>query len=110
MLKNMLRRFQISIRLTLVSLFLIATSLTAIIAIGLHYYFSMSFASESARNSFQITAKYTRDYLLSIDDSATQVTKVLAQHPTLLNSHSLTSSTDQVFAQIMETNPIFYSI
>ena len=58
MLKNMLRRFQISIRLTLVSLFLIATSLTAIIAIGLHYYFSMSFASESARNSFQITAKY----------------------------------------------------
>ncbi|NQZ23050.1 MAG: transporter substrate-binding domain-containing protein [Colwellia sp.] len=110
MLKNMLRRFQISIRLTLVSLFLIATSLTAIIAIGLHYHFSMSFASESARNSFQITAKYTRDYLSSIDDSATQVTKVLAQHPTLLNSYSLTSSTDQVFAQIMETNPIFYSI
>ncbi|SFC12293.1 HD domain-containing phosphohydrolase [Pseudoalteromonas denitrificans] len=110
MFKNSIRRFRISIHLTLVSIFFIATSLTAVIAIGLHYYFSMSFATETALNSFQITAKYTRDYLSNIDEQATKVTKVLAQNTSLLNSNALTSANYHLFAQVMENNPIFYSL
>ena len=109
MLQTSFKRFRISIHLTLLSIFIIATGLTATIAIGLNYYFSMSIASESARNSFQMTAKYTRDYLSNIDDSATKVTKVLAQNPSLLKGNILTPSSYQSFAQIMATNPIFYS-
>ncbi|PAJ74585.1 phosphohydrolase [Pseudoalteromonas sp. NBT06-2] len=110
MLQGSFKRFRISIHLTLLSIFIIATGLTATIAIGLNYYFSMSIASESARNSFQMTAKYTRDYLSNIDDSATKVTKILAQNPSLLKGNILTPSSYQSFAQIMATNPIFYSI
>lgn len=105
-----LKKFRISIHITLLSIFIIATGLTATIAIGLNYYFSMSIASDSARNSFQMTAKYTRDYLSNIDDSATKVTTVLAQNSSLLAQNTLTPSSYQAFAQIMATNPIFYSI
>ncbi|WP_042152032.1 MULTISPECIES: HD domain-containing phosphohydrolase [unclassified Pseudoalteromonas] len=105
-----LKKFRISIHITLLSIFIIATGLTATIAIGLNYYFSMSIASDSARNSFQMTAKYTRDYLSNIDKSATKVTTVLAQNSSLLAQNTLTPSSYQAFAQIMATNPIFYSI
>jgi len=110
MFNGSLKKFRISIHITLLSIFIIATGLTAVIAIGLNYYFSMSIASESARSSFQMTAKYTRDYLSNIDDSATKVTQVLAQNPSLIEGNTLTPSSYQAFAQVMATNPIFYSI
>lgn len=104
------KKFRVSIHLTLLSIFIIATGLTATIAIGLNYYFSMSMAGESAKNSFQMTSKYTRDFFANIDDSASKVTKVLAQNSALLQQNKLTPSSYQAFAQIMATNPIFYSI
>jgi len=102
------RRLRFSIQLTLFSIFLIATCLTAGIAILLQYHFSTEQASKSALNQFQMSAKYTRDHLESIDLQATELTGLLASSLKLSSGNDFSDLL--VFAKAMQHNPIYYSI
>lgn len=101
---------RVSIQVTLFSIFLVATSLTAGLAIALQYYFSSEQASRSALNQFQMSAQTTRDYLTAIDNQATEFTNLLASDPRNLESTYLTPEQIALFTKVMEHTPLYYSI
>ena len=99
-----------SIRMTVVGVFAIATTLTALIAIGLQYYFSHAMAIETAVTKYQNNAESTRSYLSSIDSNAFHLTRILAKHPQILSAGRVNPDTLGLFADIMENNRLFYAI
>lgn len=99
-----------SIRLTVVGVFAIATTLTALIAIGLQYHFSRSMAVESAIAKYQNNAESTQDFLSRIDNNAFHLTRILARHPQLLLHKQTDSQTLSLFTDIMSNNRLFYAI
>lgn len=99
-----------SIRLTVVGVFAIATTLTAAIAIGLQYHFSRAMAIESAKLRYESNAESTRNYLSGIDDNAFHVTRILARHPTVISSSDSKAQTLALFSEIMQNNNLFYAI
>jgi HD-GYP domain-containing protein (c-di-GMP phosphodiesterase class II)/ABC-type amino acid transport substrate-binding protein len=105
-----LQKLRLSIRLTVVSIFVLATILTAAVAIGLQYYFSRQMAVDTALAQFRLTAAGTRDYLTAIDSKAIQGAGILAQFPALIEGNRINPQTRTLFAEVMRTNPLLYSI
>ncbi|HAG92518.1 MAG: phosphohydrolase [Pseudomonadales bacterium] len=99
-----------SIRLTVVGVFALATTLTAVIAIGLQYYFSRSIAIETALGKYQNHAENTRSYLNAIDTNAFHVAQLLARYPQLLSDGEINPDSLQLFSDIMQNNRLFYAI
>ena len=99
-----------SIRLTVVSVFVIATALTAIIAISLQFYFSRTMAIDSALSRYQNAAASTGNYLKSIDTSAFQATQMLSQYPALTRGSWVNPGTLPLFSRVMKNNNVFYAI
>jgi HD-GYP domain-containing protein (c-di-GMP phosphodiesterase class II)/ABC-type amino acid transport substrate-binding protein len=106
--------FRFSIRLTVVGVFAIATTLTAIIAISLQFYFSRTMAIDAALSKYQHTANNTSQYLSTIDSNAIQITRILAKHTQLTQEDSaenwVNSHTLPLFSEVMKNNRIFYAI
>ncbi len=63
-----------SIRITVVGVFILATLLTAIIAIGLQFHFNRILAIQSTLNQFKLSAFGTKEFLSAAD---TKVAKKL---------------------------------
>lgn len=103
-------RKRITIRVTVVGIFLVATLLTAALAVGLHYYFTRALASEAAVNRFEELAASSRQYLNAIDSQAQQVTRVLASYPTLIDGQWINGDVREFFAAMMRDNNAFYAI
>ncbi|RLT96753.1 HD domain-containing phosphohydrolase [Ketobacter sp.] len=99
-----------SIRLTVVAVFALATTLTALIAIGLQYYFSRAMAIETAVAKYQSNAESTRNFLNSIDTNAFHLARILAKHPQILHNGRINPDSLGLFADIMENNRLFYAI
>jgi len=99
-----------SIRLTVVGVFALATTLTAIIAIGLQYHFSRAMAVETAVARYKNHAENTRNYLSGIDNNAFHITRILAKHPQLLTKIDSPQETLSLFSEIMASNQLFYAI
>ena len=104
------RGLRFSIRLTVVGVFAFATTLTALIAIGLQFYFSRTMAIETALSKYQSNAESTRSYLNSIDTNAFHLTRILAKHPQILKEGEINPDTLGLFTDIMENNRLFYAI
>ncbi len=102
--------FRFSIRLTVVGVFAIATILTAIIAIGLQFYFSRSMAIDSALSRYQLSASDASSYLRGIDDSAFHITRILSKYPELTRDQWVRPRVLPLFAAMMSGNRIFYAI
>lgn len=101
---------QISIRFTVISIFILATMLTAAIAIGLQYYFSKSMASESALKTYSLTAHHTSDFLTQVDEKAVNTAKLLSSLSNLIDAENLDDDAKPVFADVMRSNALFYAI
>ena len=101
---------QISIRFTVISIFILATMLTAAIAIGLQYYFSKSLASESASKIYGLTAHHTSDFLTQVDEKAVNTAKLLSSLSNLIDAENLDADAKPVFADVMRSNALFYAI
>ncbi|MDY6919382.1 MAG: transporter substrate-binding domain-containing protein [Pseudomonadota bacterium] len=99
-----------SIRLTVVAVFAIATTLTALVAIGLQYYFSRDLAIDTARQRYQDSAESTRRFITHLDDKAQQLTRLLAQNPSLSQGDAPAPDNLRRFSNIMEDNPLLYAI
>ncbi|WP_462175656.1 hypothetical protein [Pseudoalteromonas gelatinilytica] len=59
-----------SIRLTVVAVFVLATSLTALIAISLQYYFSEKMALEASVKNFNLATGSVADYLTGVNEKS----------------------------------------
>ncbi|MGB1297838.1 MAG: HD domain-containing phosphohydrolase [Psychrobium sp.] len=102
-------QYKFSIRLAVLSVFILTNVLIVGIALGLQYYFSKQMATESAFNYYDTTASQTADYLQRIDSQATQSTKSLAQIPSLVDGDDIGAVTQQIFAQVLQSSNSFYS-
>lgn len=99
-----------TIRFTVVGTFILATFLTAAIAIGLQFYFSKSLTTESALQYYGQAADNTSNYLTQIDTQAKNITKLLASFDNLVVKENFNNDSIQTFAQVMRSNPLFYAI
>ena len=59
---SLLQRLRFTIRVTVMGVFLLITSLSVIAAISLQYYFSRDLASDAELAIYQQTAHATKDY------------------------------------------------
>ncbi|RTR40581.1 transporter substrate-binding domain-containing protein [Shewanella canadensis] len=103
-------RKRFTIRFTVVGIFILATFLTAAIAIGLQFYFSKSLTTESTLQYYDQAADNTSSYLTQIDTQAKNVTKLLASFDNLVVEENFNNDSIQTFAEVMRSTPLFYAI
>ncbi|MCZ4337259.1 HD domain-containing phosphohydrolase [Shewanella colwelliana] len=101
---------RLTIRFTVVSIFIIATLFTAIIAIGLQFYFSQRLATEAALKLYDHSANSTGSYLTQVDNQAINTTSLLAHYRGLYDSNGLTPESLNMFAEVMHATPFIYAI
>lgn len=104
------KSWRFSIRFTLFFIFVIATTITAGVAILLQYHFSTQQTKQNAFEQFQTSSEYTRDYLAAIDHQANGLTELLSTNTSFNQIEGLSTGQLQMFAKAMENNPIYYSI
>jgi HD-GYP domain-containing protein (c-di-GMP phosphodiesterase class II)/ABC-type amino acid transport substrate-binding protein len=98
-----------TIQLTVVAVFLLATILTATLAIGLQYYFGQSMAKQSATNLYSTTSASITAELVSINRVNTNILDILADNPVLADSTRRPVLLN-IFTRILEKNPLYYGI
>jgi HD-GYP domain-containing protein (c-di-GMP phosphodiesterase class II)/ABC-type amino acid transport substrate-binding protein len=101
--------FNPSIRFTVVSVFAFATSLTAVLAIGLQFYFGHALAKEAARDLYTLASQSVASEIDGIRDRTTNIIELLAENP-VLGSGNEEALQRKVFASIMEKNALFYGV
>ncbi|WP_394391231.1 HD domain-containing phosphohydrolase [Shewanella woodyi] len=101
---------RVSIRFTVVSIFIFATVLTAVIAIGLQYYFSQSMATDSALKHYDLNADHTSKYLSQVDTQAVNITKLLSGSELLIEAEHFNQKALHTFAELMRINSLYFSI
>ncbi|GIU19894.1 MULTISPECIES: HD domain-containing phosphohydrolase [unclassified Shewanella] len=99
-----------TIRVTVVGIFILATILTASIAIGLQYYFSKNMATDAAVNLYNHTANNTSNYLTQVDKRAINTTHLLSNFDNIVIDGAFNPEVRQAFADVMQINPLFYGI
>ncbi|MFA5493242.1 MAG: HD domain-containing phosphohydrolase [Porticoccaceae bacterium] len=104
------RRIRFSIRVTVVGMFLVATTITAAVAIGLQYFFSRNLATESTLTVYQHAAASTSEHLDKVDAAATQAASLLAEYPGLTDGGWVAAHTRRIFADTLSRTPLFYGI
>ena len=100
------KRFRLSIYSTVISVFLLAALLISGVSIGLHYYFSQSFATDSALSMYEQTATSTHNFVENLDERAEEVAFMLAKFPKLIHEDSISEETRAVFAEVLTRNPL----
>ncbi|ABV88978.1 HD domain-containing phosphohydrolase [Shewanella pealeana] len=99
-----------TIRVTVVGIFILATILTASIAIGLQYYFSKAMATDAAVKLYSHTANNTSGYLTQVDNRAINTTRLLSNFDDIVIDDAFNPEVRQAFAEVMQINPLFYAI
>ena len=95
--------------MTVVSVFILATLLTAAIAIGLQYYFSKSIAREAAADVYTSTAQGIAAELRGIGNTNRNIINLLADNPALASIDN-EAALLQTFTQVLARNPLFHGI
>ena len=103
------RSWKISIRVTVVGMFLLVASLTAGTAIILQYHFSAGLATESALALDQRAAASMGDYLGSADRQAEAQTRLLAARSGLVESGKPGEQARRILAEALERDRTFYA-
>lgn len=103
--------WKFSIRIGVVSIFIVATTLTASIAIGLQYYFGYRQALDSAKSHYLSTAEQSADFLQQQHRKARDITYSLSRHDTLITADGqVAESTLRLFSESLALNPELYAV
>lgn len=105
-----LGRLNFSIRVTVVSVFIIATLITALVALTLQYHFSFSLAKDNVEDNFRDFGEEVGSALKQLDDSAASAVRILAKQQTFSTADNIPENTIDLFAEFMRTNPMFSAI
>ena len=98
-----------SIRLTVVVVFLLATTLTATLAIGLQYYFGQAMARRTAAELYTATAAGIATELENIGKVNDNTMALLASNPELARDDNEQAQL-QIFTSVLAKNPLYYGI
>jgi len=101
---------QHTIRFTVVSIFILATVITATIAISLQYHFSKNMATESASQLFSLSSKKTQEHLQALDQRAQNVTRMFAKFGDMVDGNKINDSAVPVFAEMLKSSKDFYAV
>ena len=101
---------QHTIRFTVVSIFILATVVTAVIAISLQYHFSKNMATESASQLFSLSSQKTQEHLQSINKRAENITGMFAKFGDLVKGNKINASVGPVFAEMLKSSNDFYAV
>ncbi|MEZ9510456.1 HD domain-containing phosphohydrolase [Vibrio breoganii] len=104
----MKRRY--SIKLTVISLFILTTCLTASVAIGLQYYFSKQQALQSALQKYQNISSLITKEVKNVDRVFSNLTLLLSGLGQDFEQFDENLLARTAFAQLMRGDPIFYSL
>jgi HD-GYP domain-containing protein (c-di-GMP phosphodiesterase class II)/ABC-type amino acid transport substrate-binding protein len=102
-------KLRTSIQLTVVLVFVLATTLTAALAIGLQYYFGHSLAKQSATRLYGATSANITSELINRSNTNRTTIELLAENPLLANPADYRQRL-QIFTQVLENNPLFYGL
>lgn len=101
---------KISLRFTVGGMFLLATVLTAIVAVSLQYYFSKKMATEHTLSKLTMVSQDLSDYIGNIDSDAINTARLLSSvHRSI--SHQISRDESRgILSEAIKDNPLFYSI
>lgn len=101
---------KISLRFTVGGMFLLATVLTAIVAVSLQYYFSKKMATEHTLSKLTMVSQGLSDYIGNIDSDAINTARLLSSvHRSI--SHQISREESRgILSEAIKDNPLFYSI
>ena len=98
-----------TIRLTVVAVFLLATTLTAGLAIGLQYYFGQTMARSAAAELYTAASSGIAAELRSIGEVNANIIDLLADNLTLTDPQQEAAHLES-FIRILEKNPLYYGV
>ncbi|WP_019027491.1 HD domain-containing phosphohydrolase [Colwellia piezophila] len=110
MFKFMPKLSQKTIRFTVVSIFILATVITATIAISLQYHFSKNMATEAASQLFSLSSQKTQEHLQALDQRAKNITGMFAKFADLVEDNEVNDTVGPVFAEMLKNNSDFYAV
>ncbi len=99
-----------SIKFTVGSLFVIATAVTALLGLGMQYYFGKQMSEEPILTHLTMTAKDVSNHIHQIDASATSSAGILRSVADFSDTQFSVDEIQRVFVQALIDNPVFYSI
>ena len=98
-----------TIRLTVVTVFLVATALTAALAISLQYYFGQIMARDAAAEMYTTASDGIAAELRGLTAINANVIDLLADNPSLPDATQQDAHL-QSFIRVLQKNPIFYGV
>lgn len=104
------RRFRLTIRITVVMTFIIATVITAVAALLLQYFFMQQMATDNATERFNNLADKTSQLLNTVDSQAVETTRILASYPDLVNGNNINKDARGIFSSLMLNRDMLYAI
>ncbi len=108
-MKNPFSNMRTTIRLTVITVFVVATTLTVALAIGLQYYFGQSMARQAATNLYTAASSSIAAELTSINRVNTNVIDLLADSEVLGDVNAERAHLE-IFTKVLEKNPLYYAI
>ncbi|MDN3612922.1 HD domain-containing phosphohydrolase [Vibrio gallaecicus] len=99
-----------SIRLTVGGMFILATIITAMLAISLQYYFNNKLATENTLTKYSIIANNISDYVKDSDGESSYTTKLLASILKATDSELDRLTMRNIFSDVLNNNPHIYSV
>ena len=102
-------KLRTSIRLTVVAVFLLATALTAALAIGLQYYFGQAMARQTASELYAAASAGIATELDNISNINSNVMELLAANPDLGQAGTRQVQL-RIFTSVLRRNPLYYGI
>lgn len=101
---------KISLRFTVGGMFLLATILTATVAVSLQYYFSKTMATEHTLSKLTMVSQELSDYVEAIDSDAINTARLLSSVNRSISSQISKQEARNILAEAIKDNPLFYSI
>ena len=101
---------RISIKFTVGGMFLLATLLTAMVAISLQFYFSKQIATDNALARYSTMSQSVSSYIRNLDMDASTTAKLLAHIGSSGKYENSEPEVREILAEAMKNNPLFYSI
>ncbi|MFA0153501.1 transporter substrate-binding domain-containing protein, partial [Vibrio sp. 10N.261.46.C10] len=101
---------KISLRFTVGGMFILATVLTAVVAVSLQYYFSKKMATENTLSKLTMVSHDLSDYIGEIDSDAANTARLLASVKRSISNKISKEESRSILSEAIKDNPLFYSI
>ncbi|MGF1749228.1 HD domain-containing phosphohydrolase [Vibrio cionasavignyae] len=101
---------KVSFRVTVVGMFVVATILTAIVAVSLQYYFSKKMATEQTLSNLTIVSQQLNEVIGKVDADATNTIQLLSKISRSISHHLSEQEVRAILSEAVKDNDLFYSI